>query len=101
MFISDNIRPILINGRTHILGEINEMLKQKQDAIQESVHATQSLRSKNPKIKIPSSIYDTRDDASSIFVTDAASTVALSEFEFEFDDTIVNTRSYRELCARA
>ncbi len=63
------------------------MLQKKQGAIQESVHATQSLRSKNPKIKLPSSIFDTRDNASSIFVTDAAAIVSLSQIEFEFDDT--------------
>ncbi len=59
----------------------------------------QSLRARNPSARVANSIYDREDDANSAFTHGAATLVAPSEREFEFDNVVVNTQAYRRAMA--
>ena len=77
------------------------MLQQKQDVIETSIHAAQSLRSANPTIIVAKSIYQSEGRVHSIINPDTASVIAPSDLEFEFDNMIINSQAYRRAFAKA
>jgi hypothetical protein len=62
---------------------------------------TQSLRARNPSVRVANSIYDPLDQTCPPFTHDAASIVAPSELEFEFDNMVINSQAYRRAIAYA
>ncbi|KAK3369490.1 hypothetical protein B0T24DRAFT_596229 [Lasiosphaeria ovina] len=94
------------NNMPNTLAEIKQMLIQKQDVVRASVSATKSLRSANPSIRVSKSIYDGNADyASFVFDSeygkDAASAIAPSDLNFDFDDLVINSRVHRKALANA
>ena len=77
------------------------MLQQKGDAVLASVTVTQSLRARNPNVKVANSIYGEGASAGSVFAIDTASIAAPSELEFDFDDMVINSLAYRRAMAHA
>jgi hypothetical protein len=86
---------------TDTLSEIKLMLQQKEDLIGTSIHATRSLRSENPIIRVATSVNVTKSKTGSICSSDTASIVAPSDLELEFDDIIINSQTYGRLLAQA
>jgi hypothetical protein len=82
------------------LDEIKNMIQQKRGTIQATIKTTHSLRSGNPSIRVPASIYD-GGNAMAINDMDVASVIAPSEIQFEFDDLVVNSQAYRRVFAQA
>ena len=62
---------------------------------------TQSLRVRNPSVRVANSIYHPANHANPAFVNDVTSVVAPSELEFEFDDMIITSQAYRRAMAHA
>ena len=83
------------------LTEMKDMLQRKSEAVRSSAHQTLSLRSKNPSVAVPNSIFGDRNQNPVSQGHDVASIVAPSELEFEFDDIVVNSQAYRRVLARA
>ncbi|KAK3318183.1 hypothetical protein B0H66DRAFT_227174 [Apodospora peruviana] len=83
------------------LGEIKHMLQQQRSTVQTSAQITQSLRSQNPSIKVPNSVYGGQERSVAGFPVDAVSMTAPSDLEFDFDDVAVNSRVYRRTLAQA
>ncbi|KAK1756498.1 Rho GTPase activation protein [Echria macrotheca] len=83
------------------LAEIKNMLQEKKETVRASAEITQSLRSKNPSARVPSSMYDGENDTGLPFASDAISVIAPSEIEFTFDDTVINSHAYRRVLAQA
>ncbi|KAK4212322.1 hypothetical protein QBC37DRAFT_466036 [Rhypophila decipiens] len=83
------------------LGDIKYMLDKQKDTVQTSARITQSLRSKNPSVRVASSIYGGRARETLGHTYDVVSMVAPSELEFEFDDLVVNSQVYRRTLALA
>lgn len=75
--------------------------KQNQESITSAIRATQSLRSRNPAIRVPPSIYDRNDDDESILAPEVVSISAATELEFEFDDMVINSAAYRRVFMQA
>ncbi|KAK4106750.1 hypothetical protein N658DRAFT_491374 [Parathielavia hyrcaniae] len=88
------------------LHDINDTLQRTGDALRRSADITQSLRERNPtcSLKVAESIYR-RGGADADHplplpageLLDAASVVAPSELEFDFDDVVINSLAYRKL----
>jgi hypothetical protein len=83
------------------LTEIKDMLQQKSDAVLASASVTQSLRARNPNVRVANSIYSEEGSASSALSRDAASIAAPSELAFDFDDMVINSLAYRRAMAYA
>jgi hypothetical protein len=77
------------------------MLREQGEVVQASATMTQSLRARNPSVRVANSIYDQPDQTSTPFTHDAASMIAPSELEFEFDDMVINSQAYRRAMADA
>jgi hypothetical protein len=77
------------------------MLQQKSDAVLASASVTQSLRARNPKVKVANSIYGERGSIGSALSRDTASVAAPSELEFDFDNMVINSLAYRRAMAHA
>ena len=76
------------------------MIQRKRGTIQATIRTTHSLRSGNPSIRVPASIYD-GGNAMANTDMDVASVIAPSEIQFEFDDLVVNSQAYRRVFAQA
>ncbi|KAK4123924.1 hypothetical protein N657DRAFT_681038 [Parathielavia appendiculata] len=80
------------------LHEINDTLQRKGDAFRKSASMTQSLRARNPSVRVAGSIYSQGARAGSASAApDALSIVAPSDLEFDFDELVINSRAYRKL----
>lgn len=90
----------LMNHRNTLI-EIKDMLQQRGDTVRASAELTQSLRSKNPSVRVAHSIYGDRRSALSVVPDDAASAIAPSDVMFAFDDELVNSQAYRRVLAQA
>jgi hypothetical protein len=79
------------------------MLREQRDTVRASASITQSLRARNPSVRVANSIYDRTDQATSQapFSYNTASIAAPSELEFEFDDMVINSQAYRRAMAHA
>jgi hypothetical protein len=62
-----------------------------------SAQMTQSLRARNPSVRVTRSIYSREGDAGAALAPEVASIVAPSEREFDFDDLLVNSHVYRKV----
>lgn len=80
------------------LDEIKKMIQKKRSTIQATARTTKSLRSGNPSVRVPASIYD---GGNGITNNDVASVIAPSEINFEFDDLVINSQAYRRVFAQA
>ncbi|KAL2692546.1 hypothetical protein Neosp_002956 [[Neocosmospora] mangrovei] len=87
---------------TGTLSDIKRSLRDNRSRIQAGVSQAQSLRSRNPSIKMGcESIFDNDTAKFSLFDIEAVSAVAPSELDFEFDDLVLNSQAYRRAFARA
>jgi hypothetical protein len=79
------------------LHEIKETLQQKGDTFRMSADMTESLRARNPSVRVAGSIYSQEGNPGAAPAPDAASIVAPSELEFDFDDLVVSSHVYRKI----
>ncbi|KAJ4178871.1 hypothetical protein NW755_012893 [Fusarium falciforme] len=87
---------------TDTLSDIQRSLRDNRSRIQAGASQAQSLRSRNPSIRIGcESIFDNDTAKLSLFDIEAVSAVAPSELDFEFDDLVLNSQAYRRAFARA
>ncbi|KAL9081039.1 MAG: hypothetical protein Q9157_000355 [Trypethelium eluteriae] len=78
--------------RKQSLSDIQQLLHGNHTLLEGIVSRTRSNRSLNPSLKIPASVLDAEPESNSLS-DDYGS--AISGTEFDFDDTIVNSRVYR------
>ncbi|KAM5352791.1 hypothetical protein ACJ41O_005513 [Fusarium nematophilum] len=83
------------------LSEIQKTVRNNRSSVQMPASEAQSLRSRNPSVRIASSIFDNENQRVSLFEMDAVSAIAPSELDFEFDDMVLNSQAYRRAFARA
>ncbi|RSL56832.1 hypothetical protein CEP53_006683 [Fusarium sp. AF-6] len=87
---------------TDTLADIQHTLRNNKSRIQAPASQAQSLRSKNPSIKLEcESIFDNDTARLSLFGGETVSVVAPSELDFDFDDMVLNSQAYRRVFARA
>ncbi|RTE81530.1 hypothetical protein BHE90_003933 [Fusarium euwallaceae] len=87
---------------TDTLSDIQQTLRNNMSRIQAPASQAQSLRSTNPSIKLEcESIFDNDTARLSLFSVEAASLVAPSELDFDFDDLVLNSLAYRRAFAKA
>ncbi|GKU14615.1 unnamed protein product [Fusarium langsethiae] len=84
------------------LSNIQKDIREHTRKIEATAAKAQSLRSQNPSIKIESqSIFDEDTSRLSFFGAEAMSNVAPSELDFQFDDLVINSNTYRRAFAKA
>ncbi|EXL55717.1 hypothetical protein FOCG_06267 [Fusarium oxysporum f. sp. radicis-lycopersici 26381] len=82
------------------LSNIQKDIREHTRKIEATAAEAQSLRSRNPSIEIESqSIFD--KDASRLSFFEATSNFAPSELDFQFDDLVINSNTYRRVFAKA
>ncbi|KAF5020730.1 hypothetical protein F66182_7232 [Fusarium sp. NRRL 66182] len=87
---------------TETLSDIHKNLRANKSKIQAPASEAQSLRSRNPSVKLDAqSIFDNDTSKFSLFNVEIVSGVAPSELDFEFDDLVINSKVYRRAFARA
>ncbi|KAJ4324095.1 hypothetical protein N0V84_004061 [Fusarium piperis] len=87
---------------TDTLTDIERNLRDNRSRIQATASQAQSLRSRNPSIKMGcESIFDNDTARLSLFDIEPVSAIAPSELDFEFDDLVLNSQAYRRAFARA
>ena len=91
----------MLTARRNTLGEIQQMLRDKQETIQVAAAITASLRSANPSIRVAHSIYEVEERENRRGGGGAISVVAPSDIESDFDDEVVSGRVYRRVLAQA
>ncbi|RSL41096.1 hypothetical protein CEP54_015925 [Fusarium duplospermum] len=87
---------------TETLSDIQQTLRDNKSRIQAPASQAQSLRSRNPSMRLKcESIFDNDTAGPSLFGVEAVSAVAPSELDFDFDDLVLNSQAYRRAFARA
>jgi hypothetical protein len=80
------------------MDEIHRKLRKNSSFLQQQETRTQTLRISNPKVQVPESVLGIKRSADTLFGDDSST---LAATEFEFDDVIVNSKSYRRTMAMA
>ncbi|KAF4435520.1 hypothetical protein F53441_13492, partial [Fusarium austroafricanum] len=84
------------------LSNIQKDIREHTRKIEATAAETQFLRSRNPSIKIESqSIFDKDASRLSFFGAETTSNFAPSELDFQFDDLVINSNTYRRAYAKA
>ncbi|EKG20895.1 hypothetical protein MPH_01759 [Macrophomina phaseolina MS6] len=80
------------------LSELKQLMRDNNAMINKVAQRSRSLRETHPRIRV-SSVFSTDRDS----MIDRSSTIAstIDQTEFDFDDTIVNSRAYRRALAAA
>ena len=91
----------MLTARRNTLGDIQQMLRDKQETMQVAAAITASLRSANPSIRVAHSIYEVEEREDRRGGGGAVSVIAPSDIEFDFDDEVVSGRAYRRVLAQA
>ncbi|KAM0426281.1 hypothetical protein ACHAPT_008321 [Fusarium lateritium] len=87
---------------TEALSDIQRNIRDNGARIQAPASQAQSLRSRNPSIRMESeSIFDNDTAKLSLFDVEIVSAVAPSELDFEFDNLVLDSQAYRRAFARA
>ncbi|KAM7211748.1 hypothetical protein V8F06_012850 [Rhypophila decipiens] len=93
--------------QTDAISEIKRLLSENQPTLEANLHRTRTMRESldSSSKSVPASVLERTksiiDRGKTATGTDAYSHVAPSDLEFDFDDAIVNSRTYRRAMAAA